>query len=210
MRLHNWYEGDRFDSFCLPPPPRFVLQRGKVNDLDILGANMSNSRYPTARTKDLVIQTLKDETLVYDITSHQAHCLNETAAFVWSKCTGKSSVDEIGRSITKRFSHKVNGDFVRLAITQLNERRLLSEGGSEELVMSDRRRALKKIALATAAVLPIIASVTAPTHAFAFTSVCSCLSNVDCFSTPQCGGNTCGPQGICVPGPVPESIEISL
>ena len=44
---------------------------------------MKNSaKLPHARTKDLVIRELGDETLIYDLANDRAHCLNETAAFV--------------------------------------------------------------------------------------------------------------------------------
>ena len=62
---------------------------------------MTGDYYPRARSTDLVIQTVGNETLVYDLKSNEAHCLNETAAFVWSKCNGDLSIDEVGRGSGK-------------------------------------------------------------------------------------------------------------
>ena len=59
---------------------------------------MIGDYYPKARSSELVIQTVGNETLVYDLNSNEAHCLNETAALVWSKCNGQLSIDDISKS----------------------------------------------------------------------------------------------------------------
>jgi hypothetical protein len=38
---------------------------------------------PRVRKKNLIIDELADEVLVYDLDRHKAHCLNRTAALVW-------------------------------------------------------------------------------------------------------------------------------
>ncbi len=43
---------------------------------------------PLARKADLVTKEVADEVLVYDLKSHKAHCLNQTAALVWKYCDG--------------------------------------------------------------------------------------------------------------------------
>jgi len=52
---------------------------------------------PRARKDDLLIQDLPEETLVYDVVRHRAHCLNRTAALVWRHCDGKTSVEKLAR-----------------------------------------------------------------------------------------------------------------
>ena len=47
---------------------------------------------PRARKEGLVVQDMPDELLVYDVDRHKAHCLNQTAALVWKRCDGKTSV----------------------------------------------------------------------------------------------------------------------
>ena len=47
---------------------------------------MKNNRpdqLPRARTSELIVKELPDETLVYDLANDKAHCLNHTAALVW-------------------------------------------------------------------------------------------------------------------------------
>jgi hypothetical protein len=50
---------------------------------------------PCARTEGLVVQTLADEVLVYDLERHKAHCLNHAAALIWKHCDGRTSVAEM-------------------------------------------------------------------------------------------------------------------
>ena len=55
-----------------------------------MGENMGISQQrPVARQEGLVIQEMPDEVLVFDLKTNKAHCLNETAAFVWKACDGK-------------------------------------------------------------------------------------------------------------------------
>ena len=58
---------------------------------------MGNTRQliPAARKDELVIQEVEGETLVYDLKSHKAHCLNRTAALVWKRCDGRTRVGQI-------------------------------------------------------------------------------------------------------------------
>ncbi len=56
---------------------------------------MGNLYKPTARTGNLVIQQVADETLVYNMSAHRAFCLNPTAAIVWQECNGQATVTEI-------------------------------------------------------------------------------------------------------------------
>jgi hypothetical protein len=160
---------------------------------------MSSTFFPKARTENLVIQTLPGETLVYDLTSHEAHCLNETAAFVWSQCSGDISIDGIVGSAESRFGQTVGVDLVNFAIAQLNDRKLLSENTLNIPPMQSRREAIRKIGLASAVALPIIASVTAPLNALAATS-CGCATRFSCGDMPQCPSTTnCNANGICAP-----------
>ena len=159
---------------------------------------MKNILCPKARSENLVIQTLPDETLVYDLTTNEAHCLNETAAFVWNNCKGDISIDEITRSVETRFGHAVDADFVRLAINQLDDKNLLTENGLSGVAMPSRREAIKKIGLASAIAIPIVASVVAPPNALASLS-CACVSNADCAIAPgSCMMASCSPGGQCI------------
>ena len=56
---------------------------------------------PRARQEDLVIEGLDGETLVYDMRTHKAHCLNPTAALVWNRCDGRATVGEMRAALEK-------------------------------------------------------------------------------------------------------------
>ncbi len=159
---------------------------------------MKNILCPKARSENLVIQTLPGETLVYDMTTNEAHCLNETAAFVWNNCKGDISIDEIAKSVETRFGHAVSADFVRLAVKQLDDKKLLTESGLGGLAMPSRRDAIKKIGLASAIAIPIVASMVAPQNALASVS-CACVSNTDCTLSPSCPMGGCNGSGLCHP-----------
>ena len=162
---------------------------------------MSNTQRPKARSENLVIQILPDETLVYDLTNNEAHCLNETAGFIWSRCNGDSSIDGIARSVEARFGRAVDVDLVRLGVAQLSEKNLLAKNWAERISLPSRRDVIKKIGLASAIALPVIASIVAPPNAMGNIS-CGCISPVDCRGQAgnACPPNafTCNPSGICV------------
>jgi hypothetical protein len=46
------------------------------------------TQWPTRRTSGLVVKTVRDEVLVYDLDRHRAHSLNPVAAAVWRSCDG--------------------------------------------------------------------------------------------------------------------------
>ena len=50
---------------------------------------------PRARQDELIVEELQDETLVYDLKRHKAHCLNRTSALVWRRCDGRTTVAEV-------------------------------------------------------------------------------------------------------------------
>jgi len=159
---------------------------------------MKNILCPKARSENLVIQTLPGETLVYDLATHEAHCLNETAAFVWNNCKGDISIDEIAESVEAKFGHRVDADFVRLAVKQLDDKKLLTRNGLNGLAMPSRREAIKKIGLASAIAIPIVASIVAPPNAMASVS-CACSIPSNCLGLGCPSPDTCNTLGQCAP-----------
>src|SRR5690242_11152383 len=97
------------------------LQQGK-------GASMADSR-PQARQEGLVVHELPEELLVYDTETHEAHCLNGTATFVWKQCDGTTSVSEIGDRLRASFKTDVDDEIVWVALEDLWKRQLLEGEG---------------------------------------------------------------------------------
>ena len=160
---------------------------------------MKSSQVPVARKEGLVIQETTEEVLVYDLTSNKAHCLNQTAAFVWKSCNGNNSIPEITRLFEKEVGSVVHEDLIWLAIDQLNEKNLLEAELATNFAGRSRREVIKKIGLATVVALPIVASLTAPTSALASTS-CACVNPGACLTQTTCPSTTnCNGSGICAP-----------
>ncbi len=162
---------------------------------------MSNSQNPVARREKLVIQEMPDEVLVYDLETNKAHCLNQTAAFVWKSCDGNNSVADIVSQFEKTSGSIVQEDLIWLAIDQLNERNLLEKDLPTRFAGQSRRSVLKKIGLASMVALPVIASLTAPTAALA----AACSGIVPAANCSGCEGRPCSPstsggQGVCTGG----------
>jgi hypothetical protein len=152
----------------------------------------STARLPRARTRDLVIRELDDETLVYDTERDKAHCLNRTAALIWDQCDGKTTAREVARSLQSQLSVSVDEDIVWLAVKQLERFHLVESNGKSPSV--SRRDLVLKYAPAALA-LPVIMSITAPTPAGAgspciesgqpCTSSAQCCSGLSCFGSPS-------------------------
>jgi Coenzyme PQQ synthesis protein D (PqqD) len=159
---------------------------------------MNNLQIPMARQNGLVVQEMPDEVLVYDLDSNKAHCLNQSAAFVWKSCDGNSSVADIVREFELTGGGKITEDFVWLAIDQLSEKGLLEAKVAPKFAGQSRRQVLKTVGLASIIALPVIASLVAPQNAFAVVS-CSCVQNSDCATTNCVSMVNCNGSNICAP-----------
>lgn len=160
---------------------------------------MKNPQNPIARNNGLVIQEMPDEVLVYDLDSNKAHCLNETAAFVWKSCDGNNSVADIVREFEANAGNRVSEDFVWLAIDQLHENGLMEAGTETRFAGQSRRDVLKKIGLASMVALPVIASLVTPQSALAAGS-CGCVNPAACAGQGTCPSQTnCNGAGVCAP-----------
>jgi hypothetical protein len=156
---------------------------------------MNNSQVPVARKEGLVIQEMPEEVLVYDLDTNKAHCLNQTAAFVWKSCNGRNSVADITKLVGDDSGTSVPEDLIWLAIDQLSEKNLLANNLKADFTGSTRREVIKKIGLAAVVALPLVASLTAPTSVLASTS-CACNTTTDCAGRPPCPTNACS-SSVC-------------
>lgn len=119
---------------------------------------------PAARRSDLVIQEADGETLIYDTKSHKAHCLNPTAALVWKYCDGRRTAAQVAERVEAEVGKPVSQELVWLAVELLEKRRLLegSVGENSGAARISRRELARKIGIATALMLPFIATINAP------------------------------------------------
>ncbi len=158
---------------------------------------------PLARQSSLIVKEVDDETLIYDLESDQAHCLNNTAAQVWKNCDGRSTVDEIAHRLGKTANTTVDENVVWLALDQLEKFKLLETQAAAPVFAvagMSRRQAVRALGAAAIA-LPLITSIVAPTSAQG-TSVASC----DCNNPNECvarhgAGYCCYPHDVCLASP---------
>lgn len=146
------------------------------------------TRLPSARTDELVIEELGDELLVYDLRTDAAHCLDARATAVWRACDGHTDSAAIAAATG------VDRDGVDHALGELVERELIS--GPPPI--HSRREAMKigLTAGAVGAAIPIVRSIVAPTPAQAQSGCLPegspCAIDTVCCSF-NCDSGTCGP-----------------
>ena len=156
------------------------------------------STKPRARKDGLVVQTLPDETLVYDLDRDLAHCLNQTASLIWNRCDGGSTTRQIARAVSDDLNHPVDERFVWVALDQLSRNHLLTDGAPPPVSGMNRREVMRALAVSAAVAVPVVASIVAPMPAQAATG---CLPNGSgCSTGIQCCGGFCN-GGFCSSSP---------
>lgn len=162
---------------------------------------------PRARSAELVIEHLEEETLVYDQRSHRAHCLSASAAQVWELCDGRSTADDVARRTG------LSRETLAVALEELRSCDLLEGAAQASRDGSTRREVAARAIRAgvAAASVPLIVSVAAPTAAQAVTlRLCQNVGGVSncgnaCCGDPALAGCCCcqsseqGSQRSCVP-----------
>ncbi|HKQ03887.1 MAG TPA: PqqD family protein [Blastocatellia bacterium] len=156
---------------------------------------------PRARQEDLVIEGLGGETLVYDMRTHKAHCLNHTAALVWSRCDGRATVGEMAKVLESELSMPVRAEVVWLALEQLGKAQLLVSNLPKTMSHRalSRRDVIRRVGVGAIA-LPLVASILAPTAEATVTCI---AHNSTCTQggTPCCDAAPCNCTGmICLCG----------
>lgn len=152
---------------------------------------------PLMRTEGLVAQALADEILVYDSRRHKAHCLNRTAASLWKRCDGKTTIAQMCELMTEEFGAPVTEPVARIGLAQLRRARLLEEPIAQArspIAGISRREVIRRVGAAAAVALPMVTSIIAPKAAQA----ANCRANGDtCNGNGNCCSHSCV-GGICV------------
>jgi hypothetical protein len=145
---------------------------------------------PKKRREGIIVKELPDEVLVYDLDRDKAHCLNHSAAAVWERCDGRTTVADIARAVEKKTGVKVGEEFVWLAIEALGRDHLLEERMQwpAALPRMTRREAVRRIGIGAAIAIPLVTSIIAPTPAQAATCTARCGS---CSTGAQCCSGVC-------------------
>ncbi len=122
--------------------------------------------YPERRISGLVERALEVGLLVYDLNRRRAHCLNATAAAVWQRCDGHTSVEAITREVAAELGAPVDAELVWQALTRLQQAKLLA-GPLPARAAVTRREAARRVAAAgvLSGLLPVVHSILAATGA---------------------------------------------
>jgi len=169
----------------------------------------SDQIIPRARERGLIVRELDEETIVYELETDRAHCLNPISAIVWKHCDGRTTVMEMVDILRESQLTPVAEDTVWQAVLELAQYDLLEEHVSRPTHGSmSRREWMKRTGLTAAVALPLITSLTVPSAAMAASTCngaggigCSCTSGVQC-SSGCCFGGTC--QSPSVVGKTPD------
>lgn len=201
---------------------KFIDNKEFEKDLIMGEKNMSKKNNPLSRQENLVVQEIDGEVLIYDLKENKAFCLNETSALVWQSCDGKRTIAEISDIVGKQLNAKANEDIVWLALDQLSKENLIQNAEIPNGKFSglSRREVIKKVGLASAIGLPLVATLVAPMAIHANSSCitgnfCTCAagsgpngspctvvlvpcadSNCVCLKTNNSGNST---SGSCIP-----------
>jgi hypothetical protein len=146
---------------------------------------------PTARTEGLVVEEFAGEVLVYDLRRHKGHCLNSTAALVWRRCDGRTTVAEVAATLQEELSLPASEAVVWMALDRLARAQLLVARVTvtESRAHRSRRALSRRRALIRAAgisfLLPVVESIVAP-HAV---EAASTTTSHDCNHGPCTGIN---------------------
>jgi hypothetical protein len=155
---------------------------------------------PKRRKKDLLVEELPGETIVYDTVNHKVHCLNPTTALIWRHCDGKTTLPALTTLLHEKLNLPADPDIAWTAILQLDKARLLQESAvpPREGECFSRRDLARKLG-AAAILAPVILSIAAPPAAAASSLGAPCTKAADCNSGICCasnnGSNKCSPGG---------------
>jgi hypothetical protein len=124
---------------------------------------------PKARQRQLLVQEVGDELVVYDQARNKAHRLNRTAAIVWRHCDGQNKVADLTGVLQRELDPSADDDLVWVSLDRLETAHLFQDpiGRSADQRRSSRRRFLEKVGrIAMLSLLvPVVESVVAPTAA---------------------------------------------
>jgi len=161
---------------------------------------MSKLNSLVARKNQLVTKELPEETLVYDLRTNKAYCLNETASLVWKSCNGENEPADIAKLMANESNASVPEDLVWLAIEELRKNNLLEMPHYLPRVTDgiSRRQIIRRIGFATAMALPLVSALLIPPPVSAASCMCvnpgECLAQTSCPNTSNCNQN-----GVCAP-----------
>jgi hypothetical protein len=163
--------------------------------------------HPIARSEGLLVETIGDESVIYDTETKVAHALKPLAAAVYMYADGKTSAAEIAELASYRLATEVTEPDVVTAFEELRANSLLEAPVLDVGTGVSRRTALKTFAAAGAGSMLVMSVATSAAQACITCSTVppsswSCSQNGINGQGPYSGGNQsdcriCDSNGPC-------------
>jgi hypothetical protein len=134
-----------------------------------------SQQMPRGIWREISVQQIGRETLVYDAVRHRAFCLNESSGVVWRLADGTRTVAEIGAAAGVKLGVEVSEELVVFILDELRGDGLIEAWGEDAVRVGISRRAmLQRLGVGGAMLLPVIAAIVAPTAAQAYNGCVDC------------------------------------
>jgi hypothetical protein len=105
----------------------------------------------------LILEQLLDELMIFDPDRNKAFCLNQTAAFVWRHCDGKTTVSEMTELLRRDWGKPVDERVIWFALDILSKDGLLAPFPALSVGTGiTRRDVLQKLGTGAAMAVPLV------------------------------------------------------
>ena len=144
-----------------------------------------------ARSEDILFESLSDEVLIYDLRTHEATCLNASAALIWDLCDGQRTIKDVVDALGNA---EVTEHHIGDILDQLCDKNLLEVDSSPAAHRAQppmSRRSFVSSAAVASLVLPVVMSTVVPAAAQAVPQFGPCTGNPECNTAPNVGDNQC-------------------
>jgi hypothetical protein len=127
--------------------------------------SVSETMPKSLKSNQLVVEKLGAELMIYDQARNQAFCLNQTAAFVWQHCDGKSTIKDIAAKMAQTLGKPVDEKIVTFSLQSLSKDGLLETSNLTPFVPASmsRRELIEKIGVRAAVALPLVTALAVAT-----------------------------------------------
>lgn len=134
---------------------------------------------PRKISQEVSVQQIGAETLIYDGRRHLAFCLNASSASVWRIADGTRTIAQMCDAASAELGHEVSEELVRFTVETLRSEGLIeppteADNGIDAGCVISRRAMLRQLGVSGAMLLPVVASIVAPTAAQAYSGCVNC------------------------------------
>jgi hypothetical protein len=130
---------------------------------------------PRGIWREISVQQIGRETLVYDGVRHRAFCLNESSGVVWRLADGTRTLAQLREGAAVELGAAVSEELVVFILDALRTDGLIeASGAGDERIGMSRRAMLQRLGVGGVMLLPVIAAIVAPTAAEAYNGCVDC------------------------------------